>query len=156
MSLPHLLTALTEREAVTDAIYRAIIGFDSHDVASFNSAFSGPDAIIIGNGKAINGLEAIRTQLLDFVGPMDTTHTISNVRVDIKDGASTASLHAYALAQHCPKGKGVDLDGQKYLVASTYFVNLVKDKSDGLWKIKRWEMKTIWRQGDRSVMQRPA
>jgi len=155
MSHPHILTSLTEREAVADALYRAIIGFDTNDVSIFNSAFSGPDVVFDLSGNVINGLDAIRTQLLDFVGPMDTTHMISNVRVDVKDGASTASLTAYALAQHCPSGKGGEPGGPKYLTASSYFLDLVKDKSDGLWKIKKWAMKIIWTQGDSSVMQRP-
>ena len=156
MSHPHILTSLTEREAVADALYRAIIGLDSNDVSIFNSAWSEQNAVFDLRGNVINGLDAIRTQLLDFVGPMDTTHMISNVRVDVKDGASTASLTAYALAQHCPPGKGREPDSPKYLAASTYFLDLVKDKSDGLWKIEKWVMKVIWTQGDSSVMQRPS
>jgi molybdopterin synthase catalytic subunit len=35
-----------------------------------------------------------------------------------------------------------------------YFVDLVKER-DGLWKIKKWTMKVIWSQGDRSIIQRP-
>jgi hypothetical protein len=156
MSHAHILTSLTEREAITDALYRAIIGFDSNDVAILNSAFSGEDVDIVFNANPISGLDAVRTQLLDFVGPMDTTHMINNVRVDVKDGASTASLTAYALAQHCPPGRGNEPDGPKFLAASEYFIDLVKDKSDGVWKIKKWAMKIIWSQGDASVMQRPS
>ncbi|RDW75670.1 hypothetical protein BP5796_06491 [Coleophoma crateriformis] len=153
--LPHILTSLTDREAITDALYRAILAFDNHDVAMFNSAFSGPDATFDLAGTFYDGLEAIRTQLLDFIGPMDTTHMLSNIRVDVKDGASSASLTAYAQAQHSPPGKGTDPAGPKFLAGSTYFLDLVKDKSDGLWKVEKWVMKIIWTQGDGSVMQRP-
>lgn len=152
-SLPHVLTSLTEREAITDALYRALLAFDNNDVSMFNSAFS-EDVIVEYRGSDINGRDAIRTQFLDVVGTMDTTHTISNVRVNVKDGASTASLTAYAQAQHCPAGKGGEPDSPKYLVASTYFVDLEKVESEGLWKIKKWAAKVIWRQGDSSVMQR--
>lgn len=86
---------------------------------------------------------------------MDTTHMISNVRVDVKDGADTASLTAYALAQHCPPGKGKELDAPKYLVGGEYWIDLVRDEGDGLWKIKKWVLDVIWRQGDASIMQRP-
>jgi hypothetical protein len=154
MSHAHILTSLTEREAITDALYRAVIGVDSNDALLFNSAF-GEDAVFHMNGHIINGLDAARAQLLDFVGPMDTTHMISNVRVDIKEKASTASLTAYALAQHCPPGRGRETGGPKYLAAGEYFVDLVKNESDGVWKIEKWEMKSIWSQGDASVMQRP-
>jgi len=155
MSYPHNLTSLTEREAVTDALYRAIIGFDTNDVSIFNSAWSGQDVTLDLNGKVINGLDAIRTQLLDVVGPMDTTHMISNVRVDVKDGASTASLTAYALAQHCPPGMGGDPSGPKYLAGARYFIDLVKDDSDGLWKATKFVLKRVWTQGDPSVIRRP-
>jgi hypothetical protein len=156
MSHPHTLTSLTDREAITDALYRAVIAFDSNDVSLLNSAFitKESDVIFDFNGSVINGLDAIRTQLFNFVGPMDTTHMINNVRVDLQDAASTASLSAYALAQHCPPGKGNEADGLKYLAASEYFIDLVKG-CDGQWKIKKWAMKIIWTQGDASVMQRP-
>ncbi|KAI9740848.1 MAG: hypothetical protein M1818_004453 [Claussenomyces sp. TS43310] len=156
MSHPHILTSLTEREAIADALQRAVIGFDSNDVSIFNSAWSGPDAVFDLNGNIINGLDAIRTQVLDIVGPLDTMHMISNVRVDVKDGASTASLTAYALSQHCPPGRGGEPDGPKYLAGTTYFLDLVKDQRDGLWKIQKWVIKIIWTQGDRSVIQRPS
>ncbi|KAF4626146.1 hypothetical protein G7Y89_g12015 [Cudoniella acicularis] len=155
-TLPHALTSLTEREAITDALYRAIIGFDNNDITIFNSAFSGQDVVFEFNGKVVSGLDTIRTQFLDAVGPMDTTHTVSNVRVEVKDGASTAALTAYVLAQHCRPGEGQDPEGPKYLGASNYYVDVGKDKSDGVWKIQKTTAKTIWRQGDRSVMQRPA
>lgn len=79
---------------------------------------------------------------------------ISNVRVDVKDGADTASLTAYALAQHCPPGKGKEPDAPKYLVGGEYWIDLMRDEGDGLWKIKKWVLNVVWRQGDASLMQR--
>lgn len=154
MSLPHLLTSLTEREAITDALYRALIGFDTYDVSIFNSAWIGQDVVFQLNDTVYNGLDAIRTQLLDFAGPLDTMHMTSNIRVDVKDGASTASLTAYAQNQHCLPGTGADPNSPKFLAASTYSLDLVKDKKDGVWKIEKWIMKVVWTQGDNSVMQR--
>lgn len=43
----------------------------------------------------------------------------------------------------------------RFLAASEYWVDLVKEEKDGLWKIKNWIIKFIWTQGDASVMQRP-
>ena len=78
---------------------------------------------------------------------------ISNVRVDIKESAEAANLNCYALAQHCAPGNGMQPDGKKYLAASEYRVDVVKE--GGEWRIKSWDMKIIWTQGDASVMQRP-
>ena len=63
--------------------------------------------------RSITGLSTLRAGVLNHVGPMDTTHMISNVRVDVKDGADTASLTANAMAQHCPPGRGKEPDGPK-------------------------------------------
>lgn len=109
MSYPHTLTSLTPREAITDALYRALIGFDRNDASILNSALAGEDISVGGEGRNVNGLSALRMQILEHVGPMDTTHMISNVRVDYKDGESTASLTAYAMAQ---RGSIVRLEGK--------------------------------------------
>jgi hypothetical protein len=158
MAYPDTLTGLTTREAITDALYRIIIGFDRHDILIFNSACAGDDVafeIHDGDEKTkVSGTSTIRDTVLAAVGPMDTQHIISNVRVDVKEGANTASLWAYAMAQHCPPGKGRETDGPKYLVGGEYALDLVKDDGDGLWKIKKFVLKIIWKQGDALVMGR--
>lgn len=159
MSYPLSLTSLTPREAVTDALYRAINGFDRNDISILISAFVEDASFELhdgGNVRSVNGVSDLRTQVFDRVGPMDTMHMISNVRVDVKDGANTAFLTANALAQHCPPGRGKEPDGPKWLVGGEYSIDLVKDEEDGLWKVKKWVMKVIWRQGDPSVMGRPS
>jgi hypothetical protein len=105
---PISLTNLCPREAITDVLYCAIIGFERNDISSFNSAFAGEDVTmeICPWNRVIKSLSTIRVQSLDQVGPMGTMHTVSNVGVDVKPGADTASLTAYALAQHCPPGRG--------------------------------------------------
>lgn len=157
----HNLPFLTTREAIVDAFNRAIIGFDRHDISIFNSAFStSPDVSLEfrtapgEEPREYKGLDTIRTALLDHVGPMDTTHMTSNVRVNYKEGEETASMTCYILAQHCPPGRGKEPDGPKYLVAGEYEINLVFDKADGLWKVQKGVLDAIWTQGDRSVMAR--
>ncbi|KAJ5216382.1 uncharacterized protein N7498_002789 [Penicillium cinerascens] len=152
-SLPNLNT----KEAITDALYRAAIGFDRNDISIFDSTFTGEDFVFelkLGTDekRTINGLPAFKAQVLNHVGPMDTTHMISNVRVNHNEGEDTASLTAYALAQHCPPGRGKEPDGPKYISGGEYAVDLVKDLGDGMWKIKKWVLDVIWTQGDRSVM----
>ncbi len=163
MSNPHTLTltSLTQREAITDALYRAIIAFDHNDIPALNSAavedvvFQLYDRETKTVLQSSNSLTEIRDGVLAHVGPMDTTHTITNIRIDVKDGADTASLTANALAQHCPPGRGKEPNGPKLLVGGEYRIDLVKVE-DGLWKIKKWVLDIIWRQGDASVMERTA
>ena len=83
---------------------------------------------------------------------MDTLHMLSNFRVDFKDDADTAFLTCYALAQHCPPGRGTEPNGPKLMVGGEYRIDLVRDKGDGLWKVKKWVLDVLWRQGGAEVM----
>lgn len=60
MALPHKLSSLDPREAVTDARYRAINGIDQDDVALFDSALTG-DATMYLFGTVLEGLDALHT-----------------------------------------------------------------------------------------------
>lgn len=158
-SYQHSLSGLSTREAITDALYRSIRGWDHNDTAAFNSSFIGEEIEMEmkagdGEGMKVNSLSQLRDGLLAHVGPMDTTHMISNIRIDVKDGADTAALTCYALAQHCPPGRGKEPDGPKFLVGGEYTMEMVKDQKDGLWKIRKWLLDVIWRQGDAAVMGR--
>ena len=157
---PPSLASLGTREAVTDAMHRALLGCDRNDAPIFASAWAGEDVtfeIHDGDKKVIPGLSMICKAVFEKVGPMDTTHSIANVRVDVQDGADIAHLTATATAQHCPPGRGREPDGPKFLVGSQYSVDLFKDET-GAWKIKKWVLSVTWTQGEPSVMQsiRPA
>ena len=154
---PISLSSLSQREAITDALYRAAIGCDHHDTALFNSAWAGEDVsmeMYDDKQRVLPNLSVIRTHVFDKVGPMDTTHNISMVRVDVEDGADSATLTATSTAQHCPPGMGRDPAGPKYTVGGEYSVELVKDEA-GVWKIKKLVLKIIWTQGDASLMGGP-
>jgi hypothetical protein len=150
MSRPILLTGLTQREAITDTLYRVLIGLDHHDIPMFNSAFAGngEDAIFLFRGNRIKGRDNIKAEIIDVVGPMVTTHMITNVRIDIKEDGKTAALNCYVLGQHAPPKTGEENDGPKWIVGAEYFVDLIKDNSDGLWKFAKWEINVLWTQGN--------
>lgn len=79
-SYPLSLSSLTEREAIVDTLYRAIIGCDRHDLELFTSAWAGEDVVFEihdDEKRVMPSLSLIRTYILDRVGPMDTTHNIS-------------------------------------------------------------------------------
>ena len=151
MTLPASLASVTVREAVTDAIYRAVLGLDNADKALFDSAFT-KDAIFDLNGDVQSGLDAIHTGCYDGISKLDTTHFITNVRVNVKDGDSTASMTTSALAQHYRTKQGMQADATRLLTGSLYSIDLVKDGKDGLWKMKSWKMKVIWTEGDWGVL----
>jgi hypothetical protein len=153
---PQNLSSLSEREAIADALYRAAIASDRHDNELFDSAWAGEDVsmeIHDDQKRSLDGLSLIRKMVLNRVGSMDTTHNISMVRVNYKDGADTASLTATSTNQHCPPGTGRDPSAPKYTVGAHYSVDLIK--ASDMWKIKKLILNVIWTSGDASVMGGP-
>lgn len=145
------LSALTTREAVADALYRAVLAFDTDDQALLDSALA-LDAVFDLDGRIMNGLDAIHSECFATVSKLDTTHFISNVRINVVEGASEASMTASALSQHFRPGAGKTPGATNLMAGSLYFIDLVKDEVDGLWKMKNWKMKLIWSNGDWGVM----
>ncbi|KAK3109276.1 hypothetical protein LTR53_017643 [Teratosphaeriaceae sp. CCFEE 6253] len=152
MAFPITLSGLTPREAVLDALYRASLAFDTGSAALLHSALT-PDAVLDLNGRVLTGIEAILAQSFDVVAKLDTTHFVTNPRVELKAGGMEAAVTTGFLAQHYRQGTGAKGDAARYLVGGVYFVDLVRDEEDGgLWRAKRWIIKSTWSEGDRGVI----
>ncbi|KAJ5997289.1 hypothetical protein N7499_006408 [Penicillium canescens] len=146
---PHQFST---REAITDTIYRGVLGIDTNDLDLFVSALhDSPTTNFEINGEQYQGIEAIKPRVFDRIGPLDTTHTVSNVRIEMEDGAEMASLTAHVLAQHYRAGEGSLGDSKGVLVGGLYFVDLVRSSDDG-WRITTWKIKMIWMDGDKGVI----
>lgn len=126
-----------------------------------------PNVILNINGKEVSGSEAVKQHSLNKVGPMDTTHYVTNVRIDVDVGidvgtagseAKTATMTLNTLAQHYPVGSGTTDSERRLLGGSVHRMELRRDvetsyeREEGLWKVEKWMMKTIWREGDVSVL----
>jgi hypothetical protein len=145
--------SLSDREAIPDALYRSIFGLDSNDKTIFESAWHQDAEFIFDGTPPIQGLAAILDTTFQYIGVgLDTTHMVSNVRIDLKDGADTAKMTAHALAQHYRKDEGLKPGATRFLTGNMYWVDLIKDKSDGLWKMTKFDMKVIWSEGDASII----
>lgn len=158
----NLGPSLIGRDAVADAMHRCATAFDTDDVELFNSSFM-PDGVFEVNGNAMKGLPTIRTSGLAIIFDLDTTHLVTNVRVSIpteptragvtqgEEEESKASLTATVLSQHYAKGKGLETDQKSLMAGSLYRGDLTRDK-DGLWKFSHLRIKSIWMEGDNSVV----
>lgn len=150
-ALPATLQpALNDREAISDAIYRCIVAFDTDDKDLFLSAFT-PDAVFELNGETMTGLDEILAGSFEKISKMDTTHLVTNMRINVSEEGSKAELTCTALAQHYFHGEGLNPKAASLLAGSLYWVELVKVEEGGLWKIKHWKLKMAWAQGDWSV-----
>lgn len=148
-SLAAALAGLSTREAIKDVLYRCVAGIDAADAALFDSAFT-EDASFDLNGTVMSSLASIKSGCYDVVAHLDTTHVISNERISYDAG--TAKLTATAMAQHYRKGEGMMSDAEHLFVGSLYWVDLVLDGADGVWKIKSWVMKSTSMEGTYAVL----
>jgi len=152
MATPVSLTALTPREAIADALHRVLLGIDSNNQDLFSSACSKTSSMtVIAGGYTISGWTAINDFFLRIFA-LVTTHITSNIRIELKDGADTASMNAHALAYHVKPEDALNVEDTSYTASCLYFLDLVRDGGDGLWKIERWEIKTLWTTGDIGVL----
>ena len=146
------LTSLSRREAVADALHRCVLGLDSDDRDLFESAcLTNESMIFIGGGFALEGWTAIN-EIFERVFTLITTHVVSNIRVQLKDGQDTAFLTAHAISYHIRPDDALKQEDTSYTAGSLYSIDLVRDGNDGLWKIKRWEIKVLWTTGDKAVL----
>lgn len=122
----------------------------------FKSAWLAEDpdiSIIVGDTTTV-GLEDITEHVFERIGVLDTTHLATNIRIDLKDGSDKASLTSYTLAQHYRPGEGFKREAQQLMTGGTYYLDLGKDKADGLWKVKKWIINFLWSEGDMSIVGR--
>ncbi|KAL3466894.1 SnoaL-like domain-containing protein [Aspergillus heterothallicus] len=156
-SLPARLSpALTGREAITDAIHRFIAGLDTSDKALFESAFTETATLDV-NGTVMEGLPGITTGCYEFIGKLDTTHFLTNVRINIEEGGKKASATASALSQHYRPGEGLQGGKEALLVGGLYWVELVRDDSEAekegeFWRIQHFVLKSTWAEGEWGVL----
>ena len=110
--LPAKLTgALTEREAIADALYRAVLAFDHADEALLLSAVT-EDISAEMSGSSAKGVAELKAAFFDRVSKLDTTHFLSNMRINI-ESATTATVTCSAMAQHLRPGTGFDTSSSK-------------------------------------------
>lgn len=151
MFLPAILSpALPDRDGITDALYRYLVGFDNSQLALFESAFV-QDGVADLNGKVMNGQDEIRAGLYELVSKLDSTHIPGNFRINIT--GSTATMSASVIAQHYRGGTGLEPGATRYLGGGLYYADLVKDDTDGLWKMKYLKIKAVWGEGDVGVFE---
>jgi hypothetical protein len=142
---------------IADTLYRYAAGLDGNDAVLLASVFT-EDAILDGSPTGakigvqwptVSGRHAIVALCTGFIGPLDTSHSVTNVRV-LAEG-SGASVSALQLAQHYPAGTGPDPgQGRRLLLMSRLDAETVRDA--GRWRVRRLTIDNAWAEGDISVI----
>lgn len=146
------LQTAVETIAVTDTLHRFAAGIDLNDPVLLASAFTAgavsdfrPAAAKAGfEYPVLEGRDTIVAALSGALSQLDTTHSVSNVRVTLQ--GDSARLDALVEAQHVPQSD----PSRHYLMKNRYDVELVREA--GVWLIHRVTVDNVWRSGDPAVL----
>ncbi|CAG5155931.1 uncharacterized protein ALTATR162_LOCUS3907 [Alternaria atra] len=153
-----LLPNLTPREAVADTLHRCILGLDSNNRPLVESACLKSTEMTFtygpsGNQATLTGWDAI-SPMFDRVFSLITTHTVSNIRIELEDdSASAARMTAHVISYHVREEEAFVEADTSYTASSLYDIEVIKDNIDQrLWKIKTWKATMLWTTGDIKVL----
>ena len=145
-----------DRYEIADALHRYAFGLDHGDADSLASAFT-EDCIFdfrpAGRKLGIEfprlaGRQAIMDALLPLLGPLDTSHTASNLQIEIS--GDSATLYAYVMSQHFMPRQGSRPGSENALLMNRYNCELVRDGQK--WRFKRVTIDNAWAQGNPEIL----
>jgi hypothetical protein len=145
-----------DRYEIADALHRYAFGLDHGDADSLASALT-EDCIFdftpagrkLGLDFArLTGRQAILAAVLPLIGPLDTSHTASNLQTEISDDSAT--LSAYVMSQHFMPREGSRRGSENALLMNRYDCELVRDGQK--WRFRRITIDNAWSQGDPEIL----
>jgi SnoaL-like domain len=145
-----------DRYEIADALHRYAFGLDHGDADSLTSAFT-EDCVLdfrpAGRKLEIEfprlaGRQAIVDALLPLLGPLDTSHTASNLQIEIS--GDSATLDGYVLSQHFMPRQGSRRGSENALLMNRYDCELVRDGQK--WRFKRVTIDNAWAQGNPEIL----
>ena len=145
-----------DRYEIADTLHRYAFGLDHGDADSLASAFA-EDCLFdfrpAGRKLKIdfpklNGREAIVNALIPFLGPLDTSHTVSNLQIEVS--VDSATLYAYVMSQHFMPREGCRRGSENALLMNRYDCELVRDGQK--WRFKRVTIDNAWAQGNPEIL----
>ena len=145
-----------DRSEIADTMYRYAFGLDHGDPDSLASAFT-EDATIDFTAASkklglefpvLNGRAAIVQTLIPMLGPLDTSHTASNLQIEVS--GETATLHGYIMSQHFMPGDGPRQGTEYALLMNRYDAELVRDGPK--WRFRQVVIDNAWAEGDPGIL----
>lgn len=145
-----------DRYEIADTLHRYAFGLDHGDADSLGSVLA-EDCVFdfTPAGKKLGldfprltGREAIVAALLPLLGPLDTSHTASNLQIEIS--GDTATLYAYLMSQHFMPHQGSRRGSENALLMNRYECELARDGEK--WRFKRMTIDNAWAQGDPEIL----
>jgi 3-phenylpropionate/cinnamic acid dioxygenase small subunit len=138
------VTALVDRQAVVDVLYRYATALDTRDWDLLRTCFVPAAVCDFGELGGVNeGTEAIVETIRSALEPFSVTqHIVTNVVVDLAGDAARSTCHHQG--QHVFAG-----EDRSWFVGGTYRDRLVRSR-DG-WRIEHRALEPTWTREDRAV-----
>jgi hypothetical protein len=145
-----------DRYEIADALHRFAFGLDHGDADSLSSALT-EDCVLDFRpaGKKLDldfprleGRKAIVEALLPLLGPLDTSHTVNNLQIEISEDSAT--LYCYVLAQHFMPREGPRPGTENALLMNRYDCQLVRDGEK--WCFRQMIIDNAWAQGNPEIL----
>lgn len=145
-----------DRLEITDALHRFAFGLDHNDPGTLASALTEdctfdftPAASKLGiDFPKLTGRDKVVSSVLSLIGPLDTSHTVSNVRVKVN--GDSATLYAYVMAQHFMPGDGPRRGTENALLMNRYYCEAMRDGQQ--WRLRRVKIDNAWAEGDPEIL----
>ena len=145
-----------DRYEIADTLHRYAFGLDHGDADSLASALTEDcffDFTPAGRKLQLDfprliGGQAILDTVLPLIGPLDTSHTTSNLQIEISDDSAT--LSAYVMSQHFMPREGARRCSENALLMNRYDCEAVRDGQK--WRFKRVTIDNAWAQGDPEIL----
>jgi len=145
-----------DRFEIADTMHRYAFGLDHGDPDSLASAFT-EDCVIDFTSAAkklglefpiLSGRDLMVQTLIPMLGPLDTSHTVSNLQIEVS--GDTATLHGYIMSQHFMPGEGPRRGSDYALLMNRYDAELLRDGAK--WRFKRVIIDNAWAEGDPEIL----
>jgi hypothetical protein len=145
-----------DRFEIADTLHRYAFGLDHGDADSLGSTLTEdcrfdftPAARKLGlDFSRLTGRDAILKAVLPLIGPLDTSHTASNLQIEIN--GDSATLSAYVLSQHFMPREGSRPGSEFALLMNRYDCELVRDGQK--WRFRRMTIDNAWAQGNPEIL----
>jgi hypothetical protein len=145
-----------DRYEIADALHRFAFGLDHGDADSLASAltedclfdFRPAGRKLDLDFPKLTGRQAITGALIPLLGPLDTSHTVSNLQIEISE--NSAMLYCYVLAQHFMPREGPRPGSENALLMNRYDCELVRDGEK--WRFRKMIIDNAWAQGNPEIL----
>jgi hypothetical protein len=145
-----------DRYEIADALHRYAFGLDHNDPDSLSSALTEgclfdftPAGKRLGiRFSLVSGRDAILQSVLSLIGPLDTSHSATNLQIEIS--GDTASLYCYVQSQHFMPRDGSRPDTEYALLMNRYDCELIRDGAK--WRFKRITIDNTWALGNVDIL----